>query len=134
MNLKLGESKPAFQQHPYIRLWEEKVMNCRTEWYIESQIKAAKMDDAPHDAIFKTGSPGQETWHTLNTCRNPNAFKRMGLPVPARLRYELQVSVHTFFSNSLDREAVEEKIRNLLMSMDQKEPKDFFVMTKDHAS
>jgi hypothetical protein len=58
---------PAFaRSHPYVWLWETKVMSA-AGWYAKQCVDLAQKQNAPANAIYRTGPTSEETrvWSTL---------------------------------------------------------------------
>jgi hypothetical protein len=101
--------------YPYIVLWGK--MMGSGQYYIDAQVEQARADDAPANATFKRSEYGERPgqWSTIDDCTNPDAFVRMGLEVPDRIRYASKVKIFKHFNNPDARMRFENMIKNRLL-------------------
>ena len=78
--------------YPYVVIWE-KSMGAQ-DYYIEAALAEARRDAfTPPNATSKRGGK----WNTLNGINNPDWFIRNDVPLPERLNYTVQITVHRHF-------------------------------------
>lgn len=92
----ISRLKDAF---PYVFAWEKRMG--AMDYYICAQLEQAEKDCAPTNAIYERDGK----WQTLDDVENPNVFRDFGIPVPDRLKFEVQVSVSASFKTEAERDA-----------------------------
>lgn len=124
--------------YPYVVKWGN-MMGSSPE-YIKGQVALAWVDNAPKNAVYKTSEYDYrgERWITLDEVTNAEAFIKMGLPVPDRLKFYVKVQVMKSFDNQGDRDFLVNRIDEFLDSLGlsnynrDKETYDYIVTSKNY--
>lgn len=124
---------PLEDDYPYIRGWGK--MNGSMQHYIDRQIEQARVDNAPQNAVYKRSeysSSKPNEWITLDDVSNPEAFIRMGLPIPDRLKFFLRIQLFKYTDDESQRDYLANRIYEFFDSLGLERNEDFFISTENH--